>query len=98
MSGLETLKLSLKETVQIVFFVCTMTISFGALNNKLDSLSDKMSSFQSFEKETKTDDKDALKENLLWRKSIEDRQHATTIQLKLIEQRLDMMEMHKFNH
>lgn len=95
MSGLENLKITVKEVVQIVLFVTTMAISFSTLNNKIDGILERMGNFQSFEKEVKIEDKEVFKENLLWRKSMEDRQNATTLQLKLIEQRIELIELHK---
>lgn len=79
------LNIKAKDLLYVISFVITMVISITTLSNKVDNAVQKMN-------EKIENDKEYNKDNNLWRKSIENSVNANSLQIKLMQQDVEMIK------
>lgn len=79
------LNIKAKELIYLVSFIVTMIIGFSSFSNKVDKLSDKVT-------EKIETDKEQSKDQSLWRRTIENNVNANSLQIKLMQQDVEMIK------
>lgn len=79
------LNIRAKDVIYLVSFIVTMVISITTLSNKVDNAVNKMN-------EKIDNDKEIYKDQNIWRKSIENSVNANSLQIKLMQQDVEMIK------
>lgn len=92
MTTIDNLNIKLKDVIGIVLFSSVMIFSYSSLSSKLEIVVSKINDFEDNNKLKRNDDKEQIKDDMLWRKSIENRQNSTDLNNRLLDQRLTVLE------
>lgn len=91
----ESLKINIKDVIQLVVVVVGFTIAFSALSSKIDTIAVSVSAIQTDNSQRKQDDKEKSNKREVYDQNLINQVNTNSLNIKLIEQRMNQLESKK---